>query len=124
MASTVVWFDIPVSDLDRAIGFYKALTGQTLTRLPVGPGEETALFEPGEKGDVSGCLFFSADDKPSVHGSRVYLNANPSIDVWLARVEPAGGKIALGKKPIAGGRGVFAYIIDSEGNRVGLHATA
>jgi predicted enzyme related to lactoylglutathione lyase len=59
-----------------------------------------------------------------VYGSRVYLNANPSIDVWLARVDPASGRIALGKKPIAGDRGVFAYIIDSEGNRVGLHATA
>jgi predicted enzyme related to lactoylglutathione lyase len=71
---------------------------------------------------VSGCLFSSPDDKPSVYGSRVYLNANPSIDAWLARVEPAGGKVAVGKTPIAGNRGVFAYIIDSEGNRVGLHA--
>jgi predicted enzyme related to lactoylglutathione lyase len=124
MASTVVWFDIPVSDMDRAIRFYEALTGQTLTRLPVRPGEETALFESGEKGDVSGSLFFSPDDKPSVYGSRVYLNANPTIDAWLARVEPAGGKIARGKTPIPGNRGVFAYIIDSEGNRVGLHAMA
>src|SRR5918992_5132365 len=101
MASMVVWFDIPVSDMDRAIRFYEALTGQTLTRLPVGPGEETALFDPGEKGEVSGCLFLSPDDKPSVYGSRVNLNANPSFDVWSARVEPAGGKIAVG-------RGVFA----------------
>jgi uncharacterized protein len=121
MASTVVWFDIPVSDMARAIKFYEALTGQTLKRLPVGPREETALFEPGEEGDVSGCLFSSPDDKPSTYGSRVYLNANPSIDAWLARVEPAGGKIAVGKTPIPD-RGVFAYIIDSEGNRVGLHA--
>jgi predicted enzyme related to lactoylglutathione lyase len=124
MAGTVVWFDIPVSDIDRAIKFYEALTGQRLTRLPVSPGVETALFEPGEKGDVSGCLFLSAEDKPSMYGSRVYLNANPSIDAWLARVERAGGKIARGKTPVTGNRGVYAYIIDSEGNRVGLHAMA
>jgi predicted enzyme related to lactoylglutathione lyase len=37
-------------------------------------------------------------------------------------VEPAGGKIAVGKTPIPN-RGFFAYIIDSEGNRVGLHAS-
>jgi uncharacterized protein len=42
----------------------------------------------------------------------------------LERVKSAGGKIAVGKTPIAGDRGVFAYIIDSEGNRVGLHAMA
>jgi predicted enzyme related to lactoylglutathione lyase len=125
MANAVVWFDIPVSDIDRAIKFYEALTGQTLTRLPVGPGEETALFEPGEKGEVSGCLFSSPEDRPSIHGSRVYLNASPNLDAWLARVEPAGGTIARRKTPIPGqGRGVFAYIIDTEGNRVGLHAMA
>jgi uncharacterized protein len=124
MSSTVAWFDIPVSDMSRAITFYEALTRQTLTRLPVGPGQETALFEAGGQGDVSGCLFASPDDKPSMYGSRVYLNANPSIDAFLARVEPAGGKIVLGKTPIPPDRGVFAYILDTEGNRVGLHAKA
>jgi uncharacterized protein len=122
MASTVAWFDIPVSDMARAVKFYEALTGQTLKRLPVGPNEETALFEQGSDGEVSGCLFSSPDDKPSMYGSRVYLNANPSIDAWLARVEPAGGKIVVGKRPVPN-RGFFAYILDSEGNRVGLHAT-
>jgi uncharacterized protein len=121
MTHTVVWFDIPVSDMGRAIKFYEALTGQTLKRMGVGPGKETALFEAGE-GDVSGSLFFAPEDKPSLYGSRVYLNAEPSLDTWLARVEPAGGKILVGKTPIPPDRGVFAYILDTEGNRVGLHA--
>ncbi len=124
MASTAAWFDIPVTDMGRAIRFYEALTGQTLTRLPVGPGIETALFDAGEAGDVSGCLFASPEDKPSFYGSRIYLNANPSIDSLLSRVEPARGKIVVPKTPIPGNRGVFAYIVDSEGNRVGLHARA
>jgi uncharacterized protein len=124
MASTVAWFDIPVTDMSRAIQFYEALTGQTLQRVPMGPEMETALFDPGEEGDVSGCLFASPEDKPSFYGSRVYLNASPSLDVWLGRVEAAGGKIAVPKTPIPGNRGVYAYIIDSEGNRVGLHAKA
>ena len=123
MSSIVAWFDIPVDDMSRAIKFYEALTGQRLTRLPVKPGAETALFESGNEGEVSGCLFSSPDDTPSMHGSRVYLNANPSLDAWLARVEPAGGRIAVGKTPIPH-RGFFAYIIDTEGNRVGLHANA
>ena len=122
MSSTVAWFDIPVTDMDRAIRFYEALTGQSLKKLQVREHEETALFEAGQTGDVSGCLWKSPDDKPSIYGSRVYLNANPSIDEWLARVEPAGGKILVGKTPIPPDRGFFAYILDSEGNRVGLNA--
>lgn len=123
MASTVAWFDIPVSDMSRAIKFYEALTGRKLERLPVGPNEETALFEQGGDGGVSGCLFSSPDDKPSMYGSRIYLSAGPTLDAWLARVEPAGGKVLVGKRPIPG-RGFFAYILDTEGNRVGLHGTA
>lgn len=120
----VVWFDIPVTDMGRAIAFYAALTGRPLQRLPVGPDRETALFGTDSEDTVSGCLFQSPEDRPSHYGSRVYLNANPSIEEWLARVEPAGGKILLGKTPIAGGRGFFAYIEDTEGNRVGLNAAA
>ena len=121
--SKVVWFDIPVSDMTRAIGFYEALTGDQLIRLPVGEGKETAIF-PGDGVGAAGCLFAAPEDEPSHLGSRVYLDAGPSIDEWLARVEPAGGRILVDKTPIGGGRGVFAYIEDSERNRVGLNAPA
>lgn len=47
----VVWFDIPVTDMGRAIGFYSALTGQQLIRFPVGPDKETALFAADEDGE-------------------------------------------------------------------------
>ena len=65
----VVWFDIPVSDMGRAIDFYQTLTGQELTRLPVGNDKETALFGDGDDGSA-GCLFVSAEDQPSHYGSR------------------------------------------------------
>jgi predicted enzyme related to lactoylglutathione lyase len=117
----VVWFDIPVADMTRAIGFYEALTGDQLVRLPVGEGKETAVFAAAD-GGAAGCLFAAPEDEPSHFGSRVYFDAGPSIDVWLDRVEPAGGRILVGKTEIGGGRGVFAYIEDSEGNRVGLNA--
>ena len=50
MTHTVAWFDIPVADMARAIAFYESLTGQTLTRLPVGEQEETALSEGNRVG--------------------------------------------------------------------------
>lgn len=119
----VVWFDIPVSDLGRAIDFYQALTTQELTRLSVGEDKETALFAGGDGGS-DGCLFAAPEDQPSHYGSRVYFDANPSIDEWLSRVEPAGGRILVGRTSVGGDRGYFAYIEDTEGNRVGLHANA
>lgn len=39
----VVWFDIPVADMTRAIEFYEALTGDQLVRLPVGEQMEPAI---------------------------------------------------------------------------------
>ena len=119
----VVWFDIPVSDMGRAIDFYWALTKQELIRLPVDEDKETALFAGGDGGSA-GCLFASPEDQPSHHGSRVYFDANPSIGEWLSRVEPAGGRILVGRTSVGGDRGYFAYIEDTEGNRVGLHADA
>jgi uncharacterized protein len=115
MTNIISWFDIPVSDMARAITFYEQVTSQKLERMPVGENRETALFE------ADGCLFLSPEDKPSHFGSRVYFNAASGVDDWLRRVEAAGGKTLVAKTPIGGGRGFFAYFEDSEGNRVGLH---
>ena len=115
MTKVTSWFDIPVSDMARAVKFYEHVTAQKLPRMPVGDNKETALFE------ADGCLFLSPEDKPSHFGSRVYFNAASGIDDWLRRVEAAGGKTLVPKTPIGGGRGFFAYFEDSEGNRVGLH---
>ncbi len=120
--SKVVWFDIPVSDMSRAIAFYGALTGEELLRLPVGPDRETALFAGSGDGGSPGCLFAAPEDQPSHYGSRVYFDANPSIDAWIERAEQAGGRVLVGRTPAGGDNGYFAYIEDSEGNRIGLNA--
>ena len=114
MNKTVTWFDIPVSNMDRAVGFYESVTKQTLKRFPVGADKETALFE------TDGCLFKSPEDKPSHFGSRVYFET-PSIEEWLERIGRAEGKTLVKKTPV-GDKGFYAYFEDSEGNRVGLHA--
>src|SRR5688572_12687910 len=115
MGKIASWFDIPVTDMTRAISFYQAVTGQPLKTLEISPGKSTALF------GSEGCLFQAAEDKPSHFGSRVYFNANPDISEWIERVKRAGGKILVPRTPI-GNHGYFAYFEDSEGNRVGLHA--
>ena len=116
MKRTTAWFDIPVSDMARAVTFYEAVTGLSLKPMKVGDHDETAIL------GVDGCLYKSPQDRPSHYGSRVYFTAEPSIEAWLQRIEEAGGKTLVPKTPIGEGRGHFAYFEDSEGNRVGLHS--
>jgi uncharacterized protein len=125
MQHAINWFEIPVADLSRAMKFYAAMTGTPLKREAFGaPGEEMAIFEVETQEGISGCLLSSPNSKPAQQGTMVYLSASPNVDAWLSRVEKAGGKIVTPKTALPPGMGFFAHIIDSEGNRVGLHALA
>jgi uncharacterized protein len=123
MRSTVNWFEIPVTDMSRAISFYQTLTGRAISKEEFGPpGEVMAMFPVDEKVAITGCLQLSPYSKPSQDGSLLYLNANPTLDTWIGRVEKAGGKILTPKTALPPGMGFFAIFLDCEGNRVGLYA--
>jgi predicted enzyme related to lactoylglutathione lyase len=83
-----------------------------------------AVFPYDRDNATGGCLMTGPGLKPSANGAIVYLNAGPSLDATLARIEPAGGAIALPRTELPPGMGAFAQILDTEGNRVGLHAYA
>jgi hypothetical protein len=120
--SAVHWFEIPVRNLDRAQAFYEALLGSPLRREQMGPQTTLAVFPYDETG-VGGCLYAGETaPEPSTQGALVYLNAEPSLDAVLARVESCGGRISTPKVQLPGDMGCFAHITDTEGNRVGLHA--
>jgi predicted enzyme related to lactoylglutathione lyase len=119
MAHQVVWFDIPVQDLDRALRFYSAVLGSTIKRQEF-PGMAMGVL-PHSDGEVGGCLYQSDEDKPSDHGVLNYLNANGRLDQAVAAVEPNEGKVLQPKHTI-GPYGFRAIILDSEGNRMALHS--
>jgi predicted enzyme related to lactoylglutathione lyase len=102
----IAWCEIPVLDFDRAKAFYEALLDHPIETMTMGPS--TMGFLSSEPGQVSGTL--------------VYLNGGDDLSVMLARVEPAGGKVAVPKTDIGNGFGHFAHFVDTEGNRVGLHS--
>lgn len=125
MAHALNWFEIPVADMDRAMRFYAALTGRALRREGYGgPGEAMAVFVGSEDHEVGGALLQSPQCQPAAQGTLIYLNAGPSLDAWLARVPPAGGQVVVPRTTLPEGMGFFAHIVDSEGNKVGLHALA
>jgi predicted enzyme related to lactoylglutathione lyase len=119
MANQVVWCDIPISDLDRAIKFYSAVLGQAVSKES--HGEMNFGLLPHTDGSVSGCLVKSDDAKPSTNGPLVYLNCEDRLDAAISTVEKNGGKILKPKHQI-GPYGFCAVILDSEGNRIALHS--
>jgi predicted enzyme related to lactoylglutathione lyase len=119
MANQIVWADIPVKDLDRAIRFYSAVLGAPVKKEEA-PGMSMGILAH-QDGEVGGCLFKSETDEPSTKGPLLYLNANGRLDQAIAAVEAGGGKILQPKHPI-GPYGHRAIVLDSEGNRIALHS--
>lgn len=116
------WFEVPALDINRARKFYEAIFDTKMEDMPEMMGMKMAAF-PADwtTGKVGGALAQSAMHKPSQEGAIIYLNANPDIQTVLNRVEAAGGKIAMPRTSL-GPNGYMAFIIDTEGNKMGLHA--
>jgi predicted enzyme related to lactoylglutathione lyase len=119
--SALTWFEIPVDNLNRASSFYEMVLNQELKRETM-EGHELAVFEHERQSGTGGCLVKHGVLKPADQGSIVYLNAGKDLEGALTRVWDAGGRVALPKTALPGDMGYYAHIIDSEGNRVGLHA--
>jgi predicted enzyme related to lactoylglutathione lyase len=80
-----------------------------------------AIFPYGD-GGIGGALLLGENaPAPGAQGVLVYLNAEPSIDAVLARVQDAGGRILSPKLELPGDIGFIAQVVDTEGNRIGLH---
>ena len=120
MAHSVVWFDLPVVDLDRAIQFYTAVLGADVHK-DVHPQGALGVLPHGP-GEVSGCLVTSGKAQPSQDGPLLYFNVNGRLDKAIAEVESHGGQI-LEPRHTIGPYGHRAVVVDSEGNRIALHST-
>ena len=114
------WFEIPVTDIDRAKKFYETILGIELKPAEMGP-LQMAWF-PMEQGapGATGSLVKGQGYQPSHHGSMVYFTVD-DIETTLATIESSGGKRLMPKTSI-GEHGFIAHFEDCEGNRVALHS--
>lgn len=118
-----VWIEIPVSDMDRAQKFYEDVFQFEIKRVDFG-GFLMGWFPSGDMNSpgATGTLVQQESYIPSQEGTMVYFHSANIIDE-LDRVEAAGGKIYQPKTKISDEHGFMGVFIDSEGNRVALHAT-
>ena len=123
MKQSVIWVDIPVRDLDRAVAFYTAVLGAPVTRQG-GPGFSFGLL-PHEGNGAGGCLVVpeAGENAPSLYGPLVYLNATGRLAQAVLAVAEHGGQVLQGVHTV-GPHGFRALVLDSEGNRLALHAPA
>ncbi|UZO79768.1 VOC family protein [Aquimarina sp. ERC-38] len=120
MNSFISIFEIPSTDISRAINFYKEILGVEIEKLEF-TGMEMGLF-PYQDQMVTGVIIKGEGYEPSASGVTIYLNGGDNLQTILDKVEGNGGKIIIPKTPHADEIGFFAIFHDSEGNKIGLHS--
>ena len=117
------WFEIPVSDFDRAKKFYQQIFDYEMPENTMDGARMGFLLYDFQNGGRCGAIVHNPKFyTPSENGSLIYLNCEPDLSVVLGRVENAGGTIIKPKSLVAENLGYWALIRDSEGNRVALHS--
>ncbi len=121
MDHTIVHFEIPADDPERAAKFYRELFGWTISKFEgtAAGGMEYWMVQTVPT-DASGM-----PERPGVNGGlmrRMYSGQPPvnyvsveSVDDFVRRAERLGAKVLMGKSPVPG-MGWFAQLNDPEGN--------
>lgn len=120
MNSYVSMFEIPATDISRAIHFYQVVLDLKIEKMDI-EGMQMGIL-PYEEQVVTGILIQADGYKPSAEGVTMYLNAGEDLQVVLDRVVGNGGQIIVPKTAHADESGYFAIFLDSEGNRMGLNS--
>lgn len=119
MNNQIVWVDMPVVDLDRAISFYSSVFACEIKK------ESFEQFQfgllPHAKTSVSGCLVVSPAEHISDKGPLIYFNVDGRLDDAVQQAKKFDVKI-IEEKFMMGEHGYRAVILDSEGNRIALHS--
>lgn len=113
---SIVHFEVPADDIERAQKFYARVFNWKIEKIP---------------GDLEYYSIITKNDnnEPGIHGGLMkrqspeqmitnYINVD-SIDEYSAQVEKAGGKVIIPKSPVPG-VGYFAICLDTENNSFGF----
>ncbi|MBW8182343.1 VOC family protein [Shewanella nanhaiensis] len=116
----LVWGEIAVENMDRAVEFYGKHFGVSFRRETMND-MEMAILETEDKEAASIGLVKHEMMKPSAHGSVLYLHLSDKLTPLVDKIAQAGVNILLPVMPIKEGEcGFIALFEDSEGNTVGL----
>ena len=117
-SNPVVYFEIPVTDIDRAIKFYSTVFNCKFDKDTIDKNEMALFpFEMDGQG-ISGALAKGEIYKPTKDGVLIYFNTR-NIDETLQLAIANGAKVLYAKTD--NGIGLVAEFEDTEGNRIALY---
>jgi predicted enzyme related to lactoylglutathione lyase len=114
-AASLVWFEIPADNLERAKKFYGSMFGWKFNKLQAAVNDYCHIDTGGKDASPDGGLM------PRMHPQQPITNyiSVPSVSKGAAKVEKLGGTICKAKTAVPG-MGYFAICLDTEGNTFAL----
>jgi predicted enzyme related to lactoylglutathione lyase len=111
----LVWSEVPVTDMDRAVGFYNRVFGWKMT-VDTSSGPNPMAVFGGDMEAIGGHLY---PGKPANgNGPTVHLAVPDKLEDAADRCWAAGG--AIKGEPVEIPYGRFLYASDPDGNSIGL----
>jgi len=113
-SASIVWFEIPADNSDRAKAFYSNLFGWKINPFP-GGGDYWHIDTGGTDDTPDGAL------KTRRHAGEPIVNyvSVDSVAEFSKKIEKLGGKICMPKTAVPQ-MGYFAVCQDTEGNAFGI----
>ena len=120
MENLINWFEIPATNYNRAVSFYKAILALDIKETEMF-GTKMGFF-PSDGKNVSGAIVQGENYKPSSDGVIAYLNGGNDLQAILDKVANNNGKVIVPKTQISPETGFFGMFIDTEGNKMAVHS--
>jgi predicted enzyme related to lactoylglutathione lyase len=135
-AQQLCWFEIPVSDIDRAIAFYREILGVKIEKKML-LDKHYGIFDKGVLG-IGGVLvqkenyspgkgtilFFSVIDLSDVLKTSLEYKGRIILPKTLIKQMNSDGNTVITQNLIDDNIGYYAEITDSEGNHIGLYSNS
>jgi predicted enzyme related to lactoylglutathione lyase len=132
----IMWFEIPVKDLDRAILFYSEVLSINVEKIKFLDKElgvfnkdqntiKGALIEKENYNTGTGViLFLYTEELTESLFNVVKYGGEVVLEKTLLKQKTAEGYLTIKNNMIAGDIGYYAEIIDCEGNRMCLYSNS
>ena len=118
LPASLVWFEIPANNVNRAKSFYSKLFGWKIQKFPMGQHNYWHIDTGGDDKSPDGGIL---ERQGKGHTVTNYIMV-ASVEQSAARVKKLGGQIIMPKTPV-GDFGYFIICEDTEKNQFALWET-
>ncbi|MDX8347171.1 VOC family protein [Cognatiyoonia sp. IB215446] len=111
----MVWGEIPVTDMEKAVAFYNEVFGYEMTIDNSGPNPMAML---GGVMETAGAHLYPGTPAKD-GGNTIHIDLPDTLEAGIERCKAAGGEVV--SPPISIPSGRFVYAKDLDGNSIGLY---